>query len=383
MTDRARTMQGIGRGDVAVAAVLSAAGMGLMAVNIAEDGTRGPDEHSAVLFDGLLGVHPVAIPLFLLVTVPLLWRRVSPLTALGAAIAGLLVNLGVVGSDFLRCGVLLPTAYLLAFAAGARLDGRRAAAGLGLAVGFTALDIGLEFGAVDAVVFSAVTAVMWGTGRVVRSRGRLARELDAQTTELRAARDERARLEVATDRARLSGELDVLLQRRLGELATLADQGRRAEGDAATATLVEIEDKSRRTLEEMRAVVGVLRDDAPTAPQPALTHLDALLVRAKGAGARMTVAGSPRVLPAGVELSAYRIVEQLLEALEDAPDVEVRVHFGDDALELRVAGPVRRRAQPAFERARERARIQRGTLEATFRGGRAEAVVSLPVAAAV
>ena len=63
------------------------------------------------------------------------------------------------------------------------------------------------------------------------------------------------------------------------------DGARRTIPPAATATLVDIERESRRTLDEMRALVGVLRDDAPeapTEPQPTLTHLDALLVRAKG-----------------------------------------------------------------------------------------------------
>jgi signal transduction histidine kinase len=154
----------------------------------------------------------------------------------------------------------------------------------------------------------------------------------------------------------------------------------------AAATLADIERESRRTLEEMRAVVGLLRDDstpAATEPQPTLTHLEALLVRAKGSDARLSVEGNPRVLPPAVELSAYRIAEQLLEALEDAPRVDVRVRFGEDALELSVSGPARRRAKASIERARERARLQHGTLEATVRGGRAEAEVSLPVLAAV
>jgi hypothetical protein len=126
----------------------------------------------------------------------------------------------------------------------------------------------------------------------------------------------------------------------------------------------------------------VLREDeseAPMAPQPTLTHLDALLVRAKGSDARLTVEGDPRVLPPAVELSAYRITEQLLAALDDAPDVEVRVRFSDDALELAVSGPARRRARASIERARERARLENGTFEAKVKGGRAEAAVSLPV----
>ena len=89
------------------------------------------------------------------------------------------------------------------------------------------------------------------------------------------------------------------------------------------------------------------------------------------------------MLPAGVELSAYRIVEHLLGALDDAPGVEVGVRFGEDALEIRVAGPAGRRGDvgAALGRARERAQLHRGTLDAHTRGGRAEAIALLPVAA--
>ena len=153
---------------------------------------------------------------------------------------------------------------------------------------------------------------------------------------------------------------------------------------AATATLAEIEEASRATLNEMRDIVGVLRDDdAPTSPVPTLTSLRALVLRDKGDAARLVVEGSPRVLPAGVELSAYRIVEHLLGALDDAPGVEVGVRLGEDALEIRVAGPAGRRGDvgAALGRARERAQLHRGSLDAHTRGGRAEAIALLPVAA--
>jgi signal transduction histidine kinase len=321
------------------------------------------------------------------VTVPLLWRRVAPIPAVAAAFAGLVVNEVLIGTDVLRCGVVAPTAFLFAYTAGSQLDGRDALIGLVLATGLTFLDFFVGFDPFTTAFFTSMTVGIWGIGRVVRSRGRMASELRARTAELREARDERARLEVATYRARLSRELDELLQRRLGELARMAEDGA-GNGDAAdtTAKLAEIERESRRTLEEMRAVVGVLRDDsaeAPTAPQPTLTHLDALLVRAMGNEVRLTVEGNPRVLPAAVELSAYRIVEQMLDALESAPGVDVRVKFGDDVLELAVSGPARRQARASFDRVRERARLQSGTVDATIHGGRAEAVVSLPLLAVV
>ncbi|HET6689930.1 MAG TPA: hypothetical protein VFG74_03605 [Miltoncostaeaceae bacterium] len=331
-----------------------------------------------------------SVPLFALIAVPLLWRRVSPLLAAGgcAALAGL--HVAFFTDTVIRCGILIPLCFILAFAVGARLDLNPALLGLGcvLLVGFFGCAFDAPGGAdVWAMTFVApVAAAVWAVGRIVRSRGRMVTELRRRTEELRTARDERARLEVADDRARLSSELDGLLQRRLGVLADLAAGGDAADAEAAAATLALIEAESRGTLEEMRGMVGVLRDGASAAEiasQPALTQLDGLLVRAKGAGAKLTVEGNPRALPAGVELSAYRVVEHLLEAVRDAPGVEVGVCFADQALELRVTGPLRRRGGAAIERARERAALDHGRLEATVDGGRAEAVVSLPILAAV
>ena len=372
----------IGKRDIAIASVISVLGLLLMYLNVADPANE--EDLGMVQWDGILPTE-FALPLFLLVTMPLLWRRVAPIPAVAASFAGLVLNELLIGTDVLRCGVVLPTACFFAFTAGAQLDGRDALIGLALATGLTFVDFVVGFDPFTTAFFTSVTAGVWGIGRAVRSRGRMASELRARTAELRDARDERARLEVATYRASLSRELDELLQRRLGELARMAENGtRNGHAPGAAAMLADIERESRRTLEEMRAVVGVLRDDAseaPTEPQPTLTHLEALLVRAKGRDVRLTVEGNPRVLPAAVELSAYRIVEQLLEALEDAPGVRVRVGFGDDVLELAVSGPARRQAKSSFDRVRERARLERGTVDATVRGGHAEAVVSLPLLA--
>ena len=379
------TREGIARRDIVIAVLLSALGVLLMYVNVADPPPRPADEQAAVHVGDLLP-YAFALPLFLLVTVPVLWRRVAPMFAIVAASAGLLVNIALVGTEVIRCGVVLPTAFLLAFAAGSYLEGREAKIAGALTVGFMLVDGVVEFGADPFwLVFVAITVASWAIGRIARSRRQMAGELELRTSELREARDERARLEVAADRARLSGELDELLQRRLGDLARLAEGPPADDPAAATATLVDIERESRRTLEEMRELVGVLRHDetgVPTEPQPTLVHLEAMLVRAKGSDARLTVEGSPRVLPAGVELSAYRVVEHLLSALDDAPDVEVLVRFRDNALELEVSGPARRDAKAAIDRARERVRLQEGTLQARTRGRRAEALVTLPVLAA-
>ena len=370
-----QTGEPIRRRDIAIAAVVSLLGLLLIYSDAVE-----PKIDASYL----------AIPAFLAVTVPLVWRRSAPLLALGVALIALALHVVLFG-EMTRCGIVFPIAWLLVFAAGARLERGPALLGLALGVGFVAVmassDTQVPFSEIPP--FIVLTILVWGAGRVVRSRSRVAAELQGRTEQLRVLRDERARLEVATDRGRLSGELDELLQRRLGELAQLADAGAATtDPQAATATLVSIEEESRQTLQEMRALVGVLRSGdesgGPLAPQPTLTALDAMIIKAKGTDAHLVVEGSPRALPAGVELSAYRIVEHLLGALDDAPGVDVRVRFGDSALEVAVAGPASRRRDigAAIERARERAQLHRGTLDATVDGGRARAVAELPLAVA-
>ncbi|MEA2623877.1 MAG: hypothetical protein QOH61_2787 [Chloroflexota bacterium] len=375
----------IGRRDIVIAAVISLLGLVLMVANVQRLTDAIPptaEEQPNIELGGLLPIG-FAIPLFLLVTVPLAWRRVAPLGATGAALAGLVLNFVLIGSDPLRCGIVLPTAFLFVFAS-AQMEKREALVGFVFGLGLTLLDLVVEFGGLTLAVATGLTVLIWAVGRLVRSRRQMAAELTARTVELREARDARARLEVFSDRARLSRDLDELLERRLGELARMADTDRPGDVAGATATLVDIERESRRTLEEMRAIVGMLRDDsvAPTGPPPAITHLDALLVRATGSSsARLTFEGNPRVLPPAVELSAYRIVEHLLAALEVTPDVQVHICFGDEVLTLAVSGCARRRGKAAIERARERARVQHGTLKVSAHGGRADATVSLPVAA--
>jgi len=371
VTQPARTRSQIGRLDIAITVVLTALGLALMASNKWDTGPDSP-----------VGVSFLAVPTFLAVTLPLLWRSVDPLRALGVVTAALVLH-GVAFGSLVRCGVAFPTVGLLAFAAAARLDARESR--IALAVGVVAA---LLVGAFEFLGFGVVTAgiplllLCWGFGRVAQSRGHLAQQLHARNTELQRTRDERARMEVASDRAQLSGELDELLQRRLHELAELAEQGPGSVADgSAGALLVDIERESRETLDHMRTLVGVLRSDDRDAVTPKLIVPLALLVRSRGESAELTVGGDPRTLPAGVELTAYRVVEHLLDTLDDAPGVRVAVHFASDALEVSVEGPARKHSEVgvALERARARVESQRGSLRTSTRGGRATTVAALPL----
>jgi glucose-6-phosphate-specific signal transduction histidine kinase len=153
---------------------------------------------------------------------------------------------------------------------------------------------------------------------------------------------------------------------------------------AVCDAFAEVENSGRATLAQMRDVVGGLREDELTAPQPVLAQLGGLLESATTADARLRVEGSPRALPAGVELSAYRIVEHLLTVLADAPQarVEVLVRFGAGALELDVAGPASPHSDAlALAVARERVALLGGSLRIEAGSGRFAALVRLPVTA--
>lgn len=313
------------------------------------------------------------LPVLVATALPVLWWRRAPVLAVGAATAvmtahDLLFGYGV------RCGSGLPLAFAFAFLVGLGSDRRKGLAGaaltIGLVVAVLVRDTAAGFEALPAAV--AIVLVMWGIGQVVRSRSALGDELRRRNAELAILRDRRAALEVVDDRLRVSQQLETLLDARLGDLE---DAARSARDDPREA-LQTIEDGSRRTLADMREIVGTLQEPA-LAPAPSVAQMEVLLERS-GRGV-LTVRGDPRELPASLELSAYRIVEHLAEVL--ASGTAVTVHFRPDALEIAIAGAFAKGAdlRGALARARERARLHAGSVEAKVGRGQARVLARLPV----
>ena len=279
--------------------------------------------------------------------------------------------------------------FVIAFFAGTRLTGRRlgfAAACCVAAVSIQAL-CDPRLGAGFLVAGLPIVAAAVVVGQLVRSRSVAAAALRERNEELREQRERTARLAVAADRGRVAADLDHFLHDRIATMAAAAAAGRELiETDPAGAqdAFTTVESSGRATLAQMREVVGTLREEGLTGPQPVLAQLGSLLESATSADARLQVEGSPRALPAGVELSAYRIVEHLLSTLQDAPQarIDVRVRFGPDALELDVVGPPGQQADPVsgFAGARERVALLGGTLSIQTIPGRCSALVRLPLA---
>ncbi len=323
----------------------------------------------------------------LAMTLPVAWERRAPVAAAAAVAIGAAVNELLIG-PLVRCGAALPAVFAIAFFVGTRCSGRRLAIGLGFCLGAvtTQAFFDPQLGPAFLVAGLPVAAAFCLAGRLVRSRSAAAAALRQRNAELRAQREQTAQLAVAADRARVAGGLDSFLRDRITNMASAAAAGREmvfSDPAAADSAFATVEISGRATLAQMREVVGTLRQESLTEPQPVLAQLGNLLERATSADARLQVEGSPRALPDGVELSGYRIVEHLLTAMEDAREarIDVCVRFAPHALELQVSGPAARQADPAtaFAIVRERAALLGGTLRVQSRAGRYDVVVQLPL----
>ncbi len=188
----------------------------------------------------------------------------------------------------------------------------------------------------QAVFLSAVPILL---GVVVRVRRSGARQLEEQE---RRHSGERALLE---ERQRIARELHDVVAHHMSVIAIQAEAAPYKTADPP-AELVESFGEIRASalagLGELRRVLGVLRTGvAGTTPQPGLGDLDALVDSARSGGVSVTVVsdGDPVELPEGVDLSAYRIVQEALSnAMRHAPGSQVRVEVAylPDRLELEV-----------------------------------------------
>lgn len=378
--------QGIRPADWILAGALTALGTWLMVANVLSD-----DAHAAAaIADGTMAHELTSrswamVPVFALATLPVLWWRRSVMAVAGIALLVMVLH-DLFFGWVTRCGAGLPLAFVLAYLGAVSLQRKQSLIVLGLATLLAAAVLVLDAttGFDPFALALPILLIVFGIGRAVRHRAAMSTELKARTVQLQQLRDERVALQVAGDRVRLSRELDELLQERLDQLTTAAESGENLGPSDARALFESIESESRATLEGMREIVGLLRGgDVALAPAPTVAHLDALLARHTEAESRLTVTGDPRSLSAALELSAYRIVEHLVNVLADRPDsrIDVCVRFDDDALEIRVNGPLNRAAdiKAALARAREHAKFLGGSLDVKVSRGHANAVVQLPL----
>jgi signal transduction histidine kinase len=267
---------------------------------------------------------------------------------------------------------------------------------LGLAL-HDLLDPVFEFGGSIALYWLVVSSA-WPVGYAFRQRALERDTLASQARELTEDRDRMARAATEAERGRIARELHDVVGHGLSVivLQVVATLGVLDKGDVAAARerLLTTERSARDALAEMRRLLDLLDDGSAGSlvPQPGLAELARLVTdtRAAGADVHLTIRGTPVHLPTGVDLAAFRIVqESLTNVLKHArpPKAEVCIRYAPGAVELDVRdeGRAPHETNPAgrgLAGMRERASLYDGELDAgpTADGGfRVRA--RLPVAA--
>jgi signal transduction histidine kinase len=284
-----------------------------------------------------VGVLAVGYALVLLHTLPLAARRRFPGTVLGISVAsGLAIGALFLPPEFLGPAILVAVYSVAAYGSRWVALAGLAAAELGLAA--VQLIQG-RFGEPAAwVQFALIIGAAWLLGYFVGDRHVYAARLEERTAELEQAREELARRAVAEERLRLARELHDVVAHSMSVIAVQSGVGAHvaeSRPEEVGKALAAIEATSRATLEELRRLLGVLRQDsesqASLTPVPGLADLDSLLgeVAKAGLAVRLRVEGTPSPLPAGVDLSAYRIVQEALtNVVKHAGPAQAQVTIG-------------------------------------------------------
>ena len=321
------------------ALLLVALGLGLFGAVASQgmaDGPTGP------LWFDLLAVVAIVTPLF--------FRRRFPFgapIAVGAAV-GLtaFVDERLVPKDF----VPFLAGCAAVFLVGLLRERRLAIAGIVLAIGVEALVAyrdplkNLSAFIATCIVFGLIWTVAFALGRKFEE----ADEAKKRAAEAEREREERARTAVTEERARIARELHDVVSHSVSVMTVQASAVRRLlrpEQEREREALLIVERTGREALAEMRRMVGMLRrpEEGPAlAPQPSLEHVERLVEQAREAGlsVELLVEGDPQPLPAGVDLTAYRLVQEgLTNALKHAraERAQVVVCYGDGDLEVTVS----------------------------------------------
>jgi signal transduction histidine kinase len=321
------------------AAIVAGLGIGLAITVLHQNHKKGPE--------GPLWFDILAVIAF---TTPLFARRRFPLAAPLAVFVVLCVSSFIDNRLVPDAGTTFLIALASLFLIGMHRERSQAIAGLVLVQGIAILvghnDPTQKGG--DYVFLAIIFTVAWTVGFGVGGKFREVDEAKERAARAERQREERARLAVSEERARIARELHDVVGHSVSVMTVQASAVRRLlEPDQARerAALLVVEQTGREALAEMRRMVGVLRrpEEAPAlAPQPTLEQLERLIENAREAGlpVELRVEGQPRQLSAGVDLTAYRLVQEgLTNALKHAraATAEVLVRYTDGHVELTVS----------------------------------------------
>jgi len=247
------------------------------------------------------------------------------------------------------------------------------------------------------VVDIVLVAAAWLLGDGTRRRHEAVAAARERAAELERAREELARRAVVEERLRIARELHDIVAHSMSIIAVQSGVGAHvldSQPEEARKALAAVEATSRQALAEMRRLLGVLRQEAEPsgslAPSPGLAEVDALAADVARAGARVEVRieGTRPELPLGLDLSAYRIVQEALTNVvrhAGPATARVRIRYAPDTVDIEVVDDGRgagtgRGDGHGIAGMRERAALYGGSLDAgPLPGGGFRVAARLPV----
>jgi signal transduction histidine kinase len=326
----------------------------------------------------LTGSNWVYVSVALLMTVPLAWRRRAPLVVV-AVVMGAFAAQSLILDPTPTPDVELIPALIAVYSVAAH--GQRwvsfVGGGLSLAAGLVWL--GVDDFLLPIVMFGGA----WFAGRLVHKRQLYAQAFAERARVLELERDANARVAAAEERVRIAREMHDVVGHSVSVMVVQAGAERLALGEERPATrevLLAIERTGREALAEMSRLLGILRKEGEglaLAPRPSLAQVDLLVqtVRDAGVPVELRVEGDQTDLPPGVDVSAYRIVQEALtNVVKHAGPARatVVVRYSGRAVELEVtddgSGSVNGSAAGyGLAGMRERVALHGGTLDASSR----------------
>jgi signal transduction histidine kinase len=289
-------------------------------------------------------------------TLPVLWRRSAPATALVISAAVLCLPHMVADLDVTVLGQFVP---LVVVTASCGYHAAPRAASLAAAWAVTCMLVVAWttpfLRTPTSVVFNLLILLApWAAARALRHREERARRLGAALEHERSQFQERMAQAVERERAEIARDLHDIVAHAVSVMVVQIGGARmqlHEDPTRAGGSLLKAEDAGRQALSDLRRMLGVLRT-SPTPPgaepRPGLNQLDALIEQAYNAGlqVRLSVTGDLGALTAAVDLSAYRIVQEALtnvikHSRADQADLTIAVNDGQLAITLRDRGPAR------------------------------------------
>jgi signal transduction histidine kinase len=244
---------------------------------------------------------------------------------------------------------LFPVGLVAAFLLGNQRDLRRAWAGLAIVLGgiITVVYNIPGHATAELVVIPVDFGISWAAGFALRDRAQKAEAAETRAAQAEREREAAARVAVAEERARIARELHDIVAHAVSVMVLQVGAVRHQLPDELgeqRGALTDVERAGRTALAEMRRLLAAMRregEEAELLPQPGLDGIDSLLSEIGRAGlpVELHVDGEPVPLPRGIDLSAYRIVQEgLTNALKhaQASDADVTFRYGPSELEIEV-----------------------------------------------